>query len=197
MNYKTKYLILVLILSIDLVLLKACFKDIPPLLAHIENSPLSYVEDERATEITTTLTIIDNDSKKLSGATVQITGNYQNTEDQLAYNKHLPTTITVDDFDIHTGTLTLSGSALVSDYQTALRAITYRNTNTMTPDTSTRTITFTVSDWSNKSNLVTRDINVILSNDAPILDKTKNQLGKVSDLKLNTVLEDVGVPNGE
>jgi hypothetical protein len=176
----------ILTMLISLAMLEAC-DNAPPVLADIETEPLSYTEDQAATEITATLTVTDSDDNKLSGATIEISSNYQDSEDELAYNDNLPTTITVN---TNNGILSLSGSADLSDYQTALRAITYRNTNTSTPNTSTRTVSFTVSDETNNSNSVSRAIIVKTANDAPILDNTKDKDGKTNALKLDVVTED-------
>ena len=55
-----------------------------PVLAGIEAGALAYAENAAATAITSTLTAADLDSATLAGATVQITGNYQNGQDVLA-----------------------------------------------------------------------------------------------------------------
>ena len=56
----------------------------PPVLALIESSALNYSEGQAATSITATTTAAD-DNPNLIGATVQITGNYINTEDILSF----------------------------------------------------------------------------------------------------------------
>ena len=52
----------------------------------VDNSAgaLAYTENDPATAIDTTITITDVDSANLTGATVQITGNYAAGEDVLA-----------------------------------------------------------------------------------------------------------------
>src|SRR5207248_3911780 len=61
--------------------------------------------------------------------------------------------------------LTLSGSSSVANYQTALRSVTYSNSNAAT-STATRTVSFQVNDGSasnNLSNTQTRDITVLVN----------------------------------
>ena len=65
--------------------------------------------------------------------------------------------------------VTLTGSATLANYQTALNAITFNNTSD-TPNTTSRSITVVVNDGSNNSNTAITTINVIASNDAPVLD---------------------------
>ena len=56
-----------------------------PALAGIEGTALAYTENDPATAITSTLTVSDVDSTNLSSATVQISTNYQNGQDVLAF----------------------------------------------------------------------------------------------------------------
>ncbi len=64
------------------------------------------------------------------------------------------------------GTLTLSGSDTVANYQAALRAVKYQNTSE-NPSGLTRTVSFTVNDGTSDSNTVTRNIAVTPVNDPP------------------------------
>lgn len=138
-----------------------------PVLANIEGTALAYSEGDPATAITSTLTVSDADSPNLAGATVSITSNLASGEDKLALASP-PAGITPSYSDA-TGVLTLSGSASKADYQTALRAVTYRNTSS-TPSTATRTISFQVDDGAaanHLSNVVTRDIQVTAADNPP------------------------------
>ncbi|MDX6677682.1 MAG: hypothetical protein QOE31_1734, partial [Solirubrobacteraceae bacterium] len=111
----------------------------------VDNSPgaLAYTENDPATAIDTAITITDPDSANLSGATVQITGNYASSQDVLA----LPAqpNISASPYDTATGTLTLAGTATIAEYEAALEAVTYRNASD-DPSTATRTITFQTRD---------------------------------------------------
>jgi VCBS repeat-containing protein len=110
----------------------------------VDNSAgaLAYTENDPATAIDTTITITDVDSANLTGATVQVTGGYVEGEDVLALPAQPNVTAL---FDAPTGTLTLSGTATVAAYETALEAVTYRNTSD-NPSTATRTVTYTARD---------------------------------------------------
>ena len=113
------------------------------------------------------LNVSDVDSPNLTGATVQITGNYQSSEDELEFSDQ---NSIVGVFSQATGTLTLSGSSSVANYQTALRSVQYSNSSE-DPNTTTRTVTFQVDDGAaanNLSNTVTRDISITRVNDAPV-----------------------------
>ena len=62
----------------------------------------------------------------------------------------------------------LTGSATLVDYQAALQSITYVNTSD-DPSDLTRTVTIQVNDGDDDSNIVSRDIDFTVMNDAPVL----------------------------
>jgi len=126
----------------------------PPALTNIESTPLQVSGDDAPTVITSSITVSDDDSQNMSGATVQISNNYVSSEDVLGYNNILGIS---GSWNNTTGTLTLSGSATKSNYETALRSITYDNTSS-TPSSQTRTVRFTISDGTGDSAPITRDI---------------------------------------
>ena len=78
-----------------------------PVLAGIEGTSLAYTENDPATAITASLTASDVDNTNLTGATIQITGNYQNGQDVLSFTN---TGTITGNWNAATGTLTLSGS---------------------------------------------------------------------------------------
>jgi gliding motility-associated-like protein len=137
-----------------------------PVLASIEAAALNVAEDAAPVGITSSLGATDWDNATSQGATIRITSNYASSEDVLAFTNAFGITGT---FNAGTGTLTLTGSATVADYQTALRSVTYQNTNTGNPSTLTRTVSFQLNDGNANSVAVTRNINITLSNDAPVL----------------------------
>ena len=136
-----------------------------PALANLEAADVDYTEGDGVVAITSAITVSDADDTNLDSATVQISGNYQNGEDVLAFTDQLGIS---GSFNSTSGTMALTGSTTVANYQTALRAVTYKNTSE-NPDTSTRTVTFTVNDGDAGSNQPTRNITVAASNDAPAL----------------------------
>ncbi len=138
--------------------------------------PLAYADGGPATAIDPGLTLTDLDGS-IASATVQITGNLSSPQDVLALA--LAPGILAS-YDAATGTLSLTGSATAAAYQTALRAVTYRNTSG-NPSTAARTVTFIASDGVVSSPPATRAINVSAVDDAPVA---------VNDSA--TVLEDSG-----
>ena len=126
---------------------------------------LAYTENAAATAIDTGLTINDVDSTNLTGATVTISANYANGQDVLAFTNQLGIT---GSWNAATGVLTLTGTTTVANYQTALRAVTYVNTSdSPSPSTLTRTVSFVVNDGTANSTAATRNISVAAVNDAP------------------------------
>ncbi len=124
---------------------------------------LSYTENAPATAIDPGLTVTDPDSPNLTGATVQITAGYVNGQDTLGFTNQLG--ISNGGFNSATGTLTLTGSSSVANYQTALRSVTYQNSSD-NPTTS-RTVTFTANDGIGTGS-ATRGITITAVNDGPV-----------------------------
>ena len=125
---------------------------------------LAYTENDPATAIDTTITITDVDSANLTGATIQITGNYVAGEDLLA----LPAQpIVTASFSAATGTLTLSGTDTVAAYETALEAVTYANTSD-DPTTATRTVTYTARDAGGFGASDTHGVTIAAVDDPPV-----------------------------
>jgi hypothetical protein len=137
----------------------------PPVLAGIESAPLAYTENDPATAVTSTLTVTDPDSN-ITGATVRIGTNFAPAEDVLIFVNQLGIT---GSYNAATGVLTLTGTATPGDYQTALRAVTYRN-NSDNPSTATRTISFQAHDAADASNTQGRGVTVTAVNDPPVAD---------------------------
>ena len=136
-----------------------------PVLTSIEGVSLAYLENDGVTVITSTLTLSDVDSATLESAVIQITSNYQIGEDLLAFTN---ANGIFGSWNSVAGTLTLTGSSSVANYQAALRSVTYLN-NSEAPSSATRTFSFTVNDGSVDSNTQTRNFNVTPVNDAVML----------------------------
>jgi hypothetical protein len=131
---------------------------------------LAYTENDPATALDTAFTVSDVDNANLSSASVQITGNYVNGQDVLAFAN---TATITGSFDAATGTLTLTGSDTVANYQAALRSVTYVNSSE-DPSGASRTVTILTSDGAASSAAVTDTITVQPVNDAPTLTATGN-----------------------
>ena len=149
----------------NLVINVTAVNDAPVLTA---GATLAYTENGPAAVIDNTITIADIDSANLVGATVVISGNYQNGQDVLAFVNASGIT---GNFVAGTGTLTLTGSSSLANYQAALRSVTYVNTSD-NPSALTRTVSWTVDDGTaptNLSNTATSSITVTPVNDAPVV----------------------------
>ena len=123
---------------------------------------LAYIENGTS-PLVPAITVTDADSSNLTAATITMTTNYLNGQDTLAFTNQAGITGT---WTAGTGVMALSGTATVAQYQTALRSITYNN-NSDYPNTSTRTVTLSVSDGTNTSNTALKNITVTAVNDAP------------------------------
>ena len=92
----------------------------------VAGNTVTYTENSPAIALSPGLTANDVDSANLTAATVQITGNYFNGQDVLSFvNAGGITGV----FSVATGTMTLTGSASVATWQTALRSVAYVNTS--------------------------------------------------------------------
>ena len=138
---------------------------IPPTVSATSGS-LVYTENAGALPLDSGLIVSDPGFARLAGATVQITGNYVNGEDVLAFNNANTWGIT-GTWDATAGTLVLAGSSSVANYQTALRSVTYQDTSEK-PNTASRSVTITASDGVFVSSPATRSIAVTSVNDAPV-----------------------------
>jgi hypothetical protein len=125
----------------------------------------SYTEGNAATVIDSGITVADVDSTNLSGASVSITTGFNASQDLLVF-------VTIGSisggYNASTGVLTLSGTATVAQYQTALQSVKYHNSSD-NPTTS-RTISFTVTDSNaspQTSAAATRNLTITPVNDAP------------------------------
>ncbi len=136
-----------------------------PVIASVESSTLNYFENAGPQPITAALTLSDVDNSDLASAVVRLSVNYAPGQDELLFTDQSGIT---GAWDGSTGELTLSGSATVAQYETALRSITYHNTSE-SPSTATRTVSFTVNDGQADSNVATRDIAVTAVNDEQVI----------------------------
>ena len=118
--------------------------------------------------VDTDVLITDSDNTKLTSATVTLTNH--DTDDVLAFNGAPPAGITASAYDPVTGILTLTGTASLAAYQTALQQIRFNNTST-NPSTETRIIDVVVNDGTAASNTAHAIVEVTqVNNSAPTLD---------------------------
>ena len=137
----------------------------PSVIGSLEMSNLDFTEGDSPTAITSSLAITDVDNTVLDSAKVIISGNYSPSEDVLDFTDGVIT----GSWDSGSGTMTLTGNATLAQYETALRSVTYENTNTVNPSTALRQIDFVVYDWDDESNTSSRSVNVIAVNSTPSL----------------------------
>ena len=114
-----------------------------------EGGAAAYIAD-------TDINITDPENNSLNGATITV--NAVEAGDILTVGS-LPSGITASAYDPGTGTITLSGSAPLADYQSAIRAIQFSNDGSTT--NPTRSIDITVTDGLNNSNTATTDVTIV------------------------------------
>lgn len=142
----------------------------------------NYLENQPATTIDPGLTLTDADSANLVGGTVAITTNFASGQDTLAFANQGGIS---GSYNGTTGVLSLSGTASVATYQTALRSVTYVNSSD-NPSTASRTVTFTVNDGTG-SGSGNRSVSVTPVNDAPTLAAIANPAPIPQDSGTQTV----------
>jgi len=186
---------------IGLPLLVVCILYLPqtsfaqdPILSVIEVGALNYDEGQIPTPITNSITVTDADSPLLSNATIRISSNFISTEDLLQFTDDFSIT---GSYDPSTGTLTLTGPATIADFTSALRSITYQNSNNNNPSDLVRTISFSVNDGSSNSLTVARDIQVNRINDAPTGLPDNFVIYEDTDLDCGCILINDTDPDGD
>ncbi|WP_418316906.1 putative Ig domain-containing protein [Piscinibacter sakaiensis] len=110
-------------------------------------------------------TITDPNSANLQRLTVRITNQLDGAAEVLAAN--IAGTAIIANYNAATGTLLLTGSNSVANYQKVLRTVTYNNT-AATPTTTPRLITFVAWDGSGDSNIGTTTLRYAGANIEPV-----------------------------
>jgi large repetitive protein len=144
-------------------------------------TPLLYTEGNGAIAIDSGLTLADVDSTQFTGATVSIT-NFDATQDSLGFANQNGISGSITG-----GTLTLSGTASLANYLTALRSVTYTN-GSISPNTTTRTVQFSLRDDSNAvSNLASRNIQITAVDSPPSITPTPGALSYLENSGAATI----------
>ncbi|WP_422492148.1 VCBS domain-containing protein [Endozoicomonas sp. ALD068] len=125
---------------------------------------LAYTENDNHQVIDSHITLTDIDSATIESATITIISNFSSAEDNLAFTDHNGVS---GSWDSSTGTMTLSGTATVAQYQAALRTVTYSNSSD-SPSTADRIVSFSINDGHNSSHIATSTITIKAVNDAPV-----------------------------
>ena len=123
-----------------------------------------FTENGSPVVVTDSIVLGDVDNTSLESATVAIAGGHQAAEDVLTF---VDQNNIAGTFDAASGVLTLTGSATLAQYQAALRTVTYSNASD-DPDTTSRTIGFSINDGGADSAVATATIKVDAANDAPV-----------------------------
>jgi hypothetical protein len=151
----------------------------PPVLANIETEPLRYCLHSGTLKITGTLSV--QYTGNLTGAEIRITSGHTSGQDFLRFTNQNGIS---GSWNSTNGTLTLTGTASVANYQSALRSIRYENTSTSNPHTGDHIVSFTVSSGLNTSNTVTRTITVNSPVTAVISGSASICPGTATDLRI-------------
>jgi VCBS repeat-containing protein len=139
----------------------------PPVISNIETTPLSYRAQSAPVAVTSSLTLSDDDDATMSGATVSITSGFESGADVLSFTNQNGIT---GSYDSSTGVLTLSGDAIVADYQTALQSVEFATSdNSASP--AARVVSFTVTDslGATSTGTASRTIDVSVAHQPPVL----------------------------
>ncbi|MDD4889395.1 MAG: hypothetical protein PHU85_05655 [Phycisphaerae bacterium] len=124
---------------------------------------LNWTEDSPAAAVSPATSVVQGDQQYLVAAQVNLAG-YVAGQDVLSVG-NLAGLAT--NFDATSGTLTLDGMATSSDYQAALRSVTYVNLS-QDPSPAARTLSYVLDDGRIQSLAGTTDLSVTAVNDAPI-----------------------------
>ncbi|MDD5405769.1 MAG: Ig-like domain-containing protein, partial [Sulfurovaceae bacterium] len=141
----------------------------------------------------TDVSIIDVDSANMVSATITLTN--AKTGDQLIVGT-LPAGITVDGASTAYNII-LTGSASKTDYDAAIKAITFYNPDTGL-DTTNRNITVVVNDGTDNSNTATATILINSAvNDAPVLDLDADNSSGATGANFNTTFTGGAISIGD
>ena len=129
----------------------------------------TYTENGTAVAIFNTITVTDADNPKLASAKVTI-ANFVTGEDVLGFTNIAGSMGNITgSYNSGSGVMSLTssgGTATLTEWQAALRAVTYSNSSE-NPNTTQRTISYVVNDGAADSLAVSNSLNVAAVNDAP------------------------------
>jgi gliding motility-associated-like protein len=128
-----------------------------PILSNIENTTLEFIQGSDPISITETMTVSDIDDLTMDTAWVQITKNYNPSEDRL-FLTGIDNSEIAFEFNQSSGLLLITGNAPKSDYDFILRSVTYQNINSLSDDISLKSISFSISDGEDRSEEILREV---------------------------------------
>lgn len=137
------------------------------------NGTTAYAENGAAVAVDSQLALSDVDNSSLISAVVAFTNGSQRTDDILGFSNTGAAAMgnISASYDVQNGMLTLvsaGGTATLAQWQTALRAVTFSNSS-QNPDTTLRSIAFTVNDGALSSVAAGKNLSVAATNNAPAL----------------------------
>ena len=150
---------------------------------------LAYTEDDTPTVIDVTIVLYDENDANLESADIHFLSGYQPGEDQLNFTDAYGITGT---WNTNLGVLTLLGTSSVNNYQSALRSVTYHNTDTGNPTVGQRIIAFVVNDGETTSDVVTSTVEVTRVNDAPVINPLSGTIDTVQNAVNTISIDDPG-----
>ncbi|MCK5405197.1 MAG: hypothetical protein KAI75_08185, partial [Desulfobulbaceae bacterium] len=109
---------------------------------------LYFTRGDPASIVDSAITVADVDDINIEGATVIFTAGYHIGEDVLGFSD---TANITGAWNPITQTLTLTGTATIAEYQTALRSITYENTLGVNATVGSRTVQYVLDDGTDQS----------------------------------------------
>ncbi|MDA7510559.1 Ig-like domain-containing protein, partial [Verrucomicrobia bacterium] len=139
----------------------------PPLLARVEADPLVYVEGDTPVPLSESILVATLDDLIFTEAIVKISENYQRDEDALVVGE-LPVGLMAGDFDVEMGVLSITGEGNLTDYQTALRSVSYVNLSNQ-PNLLVRGVEFLIRDLDLLSESKFREVRIVPVNDPPVV----------------------------
>ena len=154
---------------------------------------LIYNEGDGAQLIDASLNLSDFDDSLMISASISIGSGFNSTEDLLSF---VDSGAISGSYNAATGVLSLSGSATISEYQSALQSVTYTNNNNLNPSADDRTISWRVNDGHSDSIAATSTINIIAINSVPLMFSGQQKMafdGNDDYLTFPTILQNQGL----
>jgi Domain of unknown function (DUF4347)/Cadherin-like/Right handed beta helix region len=148
----------------------------------LTNFPLLYTENNAGVAIASGVSLADPDGPNLNKVTVVISTAYVPTEDVLSVSGSIASGLT-SNWDALLGTLTISGSATIAQYQAALSQVQYRNLSD-SPTTVSRTLSFALTNANGAQGTASKQLSVAAINDAPTITSPSSALSVDEDTNL-------------
>lgn len=166
-----------------------------PALANIEIGTLQYDAWTAPVTVTSSMTVTSLSTHDLVSATVSITSGLVSPEDVLSFTDQNGIS---GSYEASVGVLRLTGTARVSIYETALRSVTYTDSNGAGATSGDRVVSFQGDDGlanNNTTNVVSRTVQVV-ANTAPVVNNVSVFTDKNTAIDINA-LASASDPDGD